>query len=150
MEIVTSRFGPVEIDEERILSFPKGLVGFPTCRRFALIQTNDNGVFFWMQSLDRSGLAFVVCDPRMFVSDYRITVKSEELEPIGLDSLTDAQVLVIVNKIDRKLTGNLQGPLLINVNNMQGRQLVLSDKKYETRREFMDLSACKTAMSKTA
>jgi len=141
----------VEIDDQRIMNFPKGMVGFPNCQRFALIQTNDEGVFFWMQSLDRPELAFVVCDPRTFVPDYRVPVKLEELELIGLEAPEDAQVLVIVNKVDDMLTGNLQGPLVINARNLTGKQLVLSDKRYTTRQPFMQLSNRRSMLiSKTA
>jgi len=142
----------VEIDDRRIMEFPKGMVGFPNCQRFALIQTNDEGVFFWLQSLDRPELAFVVCDPRTFVPDYRVPVKLEELELIGLESPEDAQVLVIVNKVDDVLTGNLQGPLVVNAQNLVGKQLVLSDKRYTTRHPFMQLGGRQAVMpiSKTA
>jgi flagellar assembly factor FliW len=141
----------VEIDDQRIMSFPKGMVGFPNCQKFALIQTNDEGVFFWMQSIDRPELAFVVCDPRTFVPDYRVPVKLDELELIGLETADDAQVLVIVNKVDEVLTGNLQGPLVINAQNLTGKQLVLSDKRYTTRQPFMQMGNRRTVpVSKTA
>ncbi len=151
MQIQTTRFGLVEIDDQRIMVFPQGMVGFPSCQRFALIQTNDEGVFFWMQSLDRSELAFVVCDPRTFVPDYRVPVKLEELQVIDLKHQEDAQVLVIVNKVDNTLTGNLQGPLVINAKNLTGKQLVLSDKRYTTRHPLMELNARRNMpISKTA
>lgn len=151
MEIQTSRFGLVEIDENRIMHFPKGLVGFPKCTRFALIQTNEEGVFFWLQSVDRAELAFVVCDPRVFVPDYRIPIKSEDLELIGLQDPSDAQVLTIVNKVDEMLTGNLQGPLVANARTLMATQLVLSDKRYTTRHPLMKLDKrTPAAMSKTA
>jgi len=151
MQIQTTRFGMVEIDDQRIMVFPKGMVGFPNCQQFALIQTNDEGVFFWMQSLDRPELAFVVCDPRTFVPDYRVPVKLDELQMIGLGTPEDAQVLVIVNKIDDTLTGNLQGPLVINAQNLTGKQLVLSDKRYTTRHPLMQLNNRRSMpISKTA
>ena len=140
MQIQTSRFGTVEIDEKRITTFPKGLVGFPKCQRFALIQTNDEGVFFWLQSVDRPELAFVVCDPRIIAPDYRIPVKQEDLEVIELDDAEQAQVLVIVNKVENMLTGNLQGPLIVNARKLLGKQLVLSDKRYTTRHPLMPLA----------
>ena len=150
MQIQTTRFGMVEIDDRRIMEFPKGMVGFPSCQKFALIQTNDEGVFFWLQSIQRSELAFVVCDPQTFVLDYRVPVKLDELQMIGLESPKDAQVLVIVNKVDDMLTGNLQGPLVINARNLTGKQLVLSDKRYTTRHPLMQLGEPAMPVSKTA
>ena len=151
MQIQTSRFGLVEIDDGRVMRFPKGVVGFPNCQQFALIQTNEQGVFFWLQSVERPELAFVVCDPRVFVPDYRIPIKAEDLELIGLHDPGDAQVLVIVNKIDDMLTGNLQGPLVINAGSLTATQLVLSDRRYTTRHPLIKLDRrARLAMSKTA
>ncbi len=149
MIIETSRFGQVEVDGARLIRFPGGVLGFPDDHRYALIQTGEGSAFYWLQSVDRADLAFVVCDPRLFVSDYQVPVKLAELEQIGLQKTDDAQVFVIVNKVDELLTGNLQGPLVVNVANRQARQLVLSDKRFSTRHPLMRLPA-KTALGKTA
>ena len=85
----------------------------------------------------------------MFVSDYKVPVKLAELEQIGLEKPDDAQVFVIVNKVDELLTGNLQGPLVVNVVNREARQLVLSDKRFSTRHPLMRLPR-QTALGKTA
>jgi flagellar assembly factor FliW len=150
MVIETSRFGGIEVDDQRFLQFPRGLLGFPEDRDYALIQTGENSAFYWMQAVNRPELAFVVCDPRMFVSDYRVTIKTEELAQIGLEDTQGSQVFVIVNKVDDVLTGNLQGPLVINVATRVGKQLVLSEKKYSTRHPLMRLPEAQRAMSKTA
>lgn len=151
MQVQTTRFGPVELEQERIITFPKGILGFPQQREFVLLQTSDEGNFFWLQSVDRPELAFVVCDPLLFVPDYKVPMKAEEFAQISLSSMEQAQVLIIVNKVDRSLTGNLQGPLVINAANRQGLQLVLSEKKYDTRHPLINLDAPQLRqVSKTA
>lgn len=139
MKVQTTRFGEIEVDAERVIRFEKGILGFPDEREYVLLQTNEEGNFFWMQSASRPELAFVVSDPLLFVPDYQVPVKQEDYEQIELESMSDAQVLIIVNKVDRMLTGNLQGPLVINSLNRKGRQLVLSEKKYSTRHPLVDL-----------
>ena len=150
MKVETTRFGQIEVDENRLIEFPEGILGFADSRKFALVQTNDEGNFFWLQSLDRPELAFVVCDPLLFVPDYQVPVKSEDLGKISIKSKNDVQVFVIVNKINRTLTGNLQGPLVINVHNRKGRQLVLSEKKYSTRHPLVELAPLSQEVSKIA
>lgn len=150
MVIETSRFGGIEVDDQRFLRFPRGLLGFPEDREFALIQTGENSAFYWMQAVGRPELAFVVCDPRMFVADYQVAIKAEDLAEVGLSDTGGSQVFVVVNKVGDTLTGNLQGPLLINVATRAGKQLVLSEKKYHTRHELMKLPAAASAMSRTA
>lgn len=137
MIIETSRFGQLEVDEGRLIEFDDGLLGFPRQHQYALIQTGEGSAFYWLQAVERRDLAFVVCDPRMFVADYAVPVKLEDLEPIELGDLGSAQVFVIVNKVDDLLTANFQGPIVVNVENRRARQLVLSDKRYSTRHPLM-------------
>ncbi len=133
MLIQTRRFGPIDVDARKIIEFRDGLLGFPDHHRFALIQTGPDPVFFWMQSVEDPDLAFVVCDPLLFVPDYQVQVRQDDLEGLGLNDLADCQVLVIVNKVDGQLTANLLGPLLVGAHSLKARQLVLSDKRYTTR-----------------
>jgi flagellar assembly factor FliW len=149
MLIETTRFGKVEIDGSRVITFKDGPLGFPHHRRFALIQTADEAVFFWMQSLDDPALAFLVCDPLVFVPDYQAHIRADDVKALELRDLTDCRVLVIVNKVDGYLTANLLGPLVIGAHSLLGKQLVLSDKRYSTRHRLMPADTL-TAVSKTA
>jgi len=150
MIIETSRFGPLEVDEGRLIHFPKGILGFPDQHEYALIQTAEESGFYWLQAVDRANLAFVVCDPRLFVLDYVVPVKLDDLSQIGLQDPSAAQVFIIVNKVEDLLTGNLQGPIVVNVDTREAKQLVLSDRRYSTRHPLMDLAARSQAVSKTA
>ncbi len=149
MLIETTRFGPLDVEDARIMSFADGLLGFPQHRRFALIQTSPDPVLFWLQAVDDPALAFVVCDPLAFVPDYTVPVRADDLNALGLSDLNDCQVLVIVNRVDGCLTGNLLGPLVIGASSRRGKQLVLSDKRYGTRQRLMRLESA-PALSKTA
>ena len=133
MIIQTSRFGQLDVDPDRLITFDDGILGFPDQRRYALVQTGEGSGFYWLQSVDTPDLAFVVCDPRLFVADYQVPVKLEDLECIELRDPDYSQVFIIVNKVGDLLTGNFQGPLVVNVTNRRARQLVLSDKRYSTR-----------------
>ncbi len=137
MQVQTSRFGVVEIAEDRVISFPKGLLGFGNCTRFCLLQPNDDACFLWLQSVEEPGLAFVVTDPAVFVREYQVPIREEQAEELRLDALEDAQVFVIVNKLDDVLTGNLQGPLVVNSKLLVGEQFVLADRRWTTRHELM-------------
>ncbi len=150
MIIQTSRFGSVEVDETRLIRFPKGILGFPNNHDYALIQTGEKSGFYWLQAVDRPELAFVVCDPRLFVHDYSVPIKAEDLQAVGLDDPAGAQVFIIVNKVDDLLTGNMQGPLIVNIETRVARQLVLSDRRFSTRHPLLTLPRKGAAVSKTA
>lgn len=147
MIIQTTRFGQLEVDDTRVINFPKGLLGFPRYQRYVLIETGEDTFFWWLQSVEAPDLAFVVTDPSYFVSSYRVPIRAEQMQDLGVDTLTDAQVFVIVNKRDNLLTGNLQGPLVVSVTEKVGEQLVLSDRRYTTRVPLVELGAAVHAAS---
>ncbi|MGD9790277.1 MAG: flagellar assembly protein FliW [Phycisphaerales bacterium] len=147
MEVRTTRFGTIEIAEDRVIQFPKGLLGFSDRRRFCLLEPGEDTCFFWLQSVDDPALAFVVTDPSLFVPEYSVPIRPEQMSELGLERLEDAQVFVIVNKVDQTLTGNLQGPLVINTISKSGEQMVLAEKRWTTRHSLMRVGAAARAMS---
>jgi len=145
MEVQTTRFGLVTIAEDRIITFNKGLLGFGNFTRFCLLEPADDACFFWLQSVEEPSLAFVVTDPAFFVPDFNVPIRPEQMGDLTLASLADAQVFVIVNKIDQALTGNLQGPLVINTLTRNGEQFVLAEKRWTTRHPLMRVGAPRQA-----
>jgi len=141
MWINSSRFGKVEVEESRIISFPKGLLGFSKYKQYVLLEAGEDSYFWWLQSIELPDLAFVVTDPSVFVPTYQIPLKPEQMAEMGLLSLADAQVFVIVNKRGNVLTGNLQGPLVVHVHKRVGEQLVLSDRRFTTRVPLVELAS---------
>jgi flagellar assembly factor FliW len=139
MNVQTTRFGVVEIDDDRVITFPSGLLGFSSYTRYVLLQPDANAVFFWLQSLDAPELAFVVTDPSAWVPGYEVPIRREQMDELSLARVEDAQVLTIVNKREGVLSANLQGPLVINTASMRGQQLVLAEKKWTTRHEIAQL-----------
>lgn len=139
MIIQTSRFGAIDIDAGKTIRFERGILGFPQYRQYILIQQDPDSSFYWLQCLETPDLAFVVTDPLLFVPDYQAPIRDETRAELNLGE-SDPQVLVIVNKVDSWLTANLQGPLIIHAENRQGIQIVVSEKKYQTRHPILQLS----------
>lgn len=145
MEVRTTRFGNVTIAEDRVITFPKGLLGFAAHTRYCLLEPSEDACFFWLQSLEDPSLAFVVTDPSFFVKEYSVPIRPEQMTDLKIGSLEDAQVFVIVNKVDQTLTANLQGPLVINTMGRVAEQLVLAEKRWTTRHAILKLETPVTA-----
>jgi len=139
MQVKTTRFGVVDIADDKVITFTQGLLGFPDHTRYCLLEPGDDACFFWLQSLDEPALAFVVTDPALFFKEYEVPIRAEQAEALSIEKIEDAQVFVIVNKVGEVLTANLQGPLLINTLNLDGQQLVLADKRWSTRHTLMQV-----------
>lgn len=126
MEIVTARFGPIEIAAGDLIRFLVGLSGLEDCLDWALVADAQSDALGWLQCTTRAEIALAVVSPRRFVPDYQLRVTRGQLAPLGLDSSRSAHVLVIVGKNERSITLNLKAPLIINLQRRLGRQVVAS------------------------
>ena len=81
MKVMTTRFGEIEIDDDKIIVMPDGMIGFAE-KRFILLLPDNNGQFFWYQSVDNPALAFVVTDPTAFVPGYEVALTPDEYEKL--------------------------------------------------------------------
>ncbi len=133
--IETTRFGRIEVDDDRVLIFPKGLIGFASQERFIILDHAPNSPIHWLQSVELGDLAFPTADPKTFIADYRI-ILPEGLENIlGEFSPEDLWTGVIISFPQNKSAPslNLKAPLLINTRTRIGTQLILEDPKVPIR-----------------
>ncbi len=135
MLIQTSRFGEIEVEENQIISFPSGLVGFSEDRRFVIREDEAAAPFLWLQSVEDNGLAFVMVEPHVSVSNYQLELTKEHLQKLDAKNIEELRVYVIVTmaKEMKDVTINLQGPLLLNPEKRLGIQFIIPDGKYSTR-----------------
>ncbi len=114
MQVQSSRFGLLEIDESTVINFPWGLPAFEDIKHYALLQHED-GPLHWLHAIDDPKVAFVVCPPEYL--GYRYEIPREKLAPIHLERPEDLVVLVMVsfNRHQKSVRPHLRGPLLFNV-----------------------------------
>ena len=121
------------------IAFPLGLIGCEAWRSFVLEADPGGDPVLTLRCLDQPGIAFWVADPFTIVSDYEVTINDAEGMSIRLKDLSDALVLCIltVRPPPVGVTANLLGPLVINVRERLGRQIVLSESKYSVRQQVL-------------
>lgn len=130
MKITTSRFGEVDILDEGVLTFPSGLIGFPQYTRFALLGDERASGYRWLQSIEEGELAFVVVDPALLKQDYQVNVQDDALAELGYqegDALAILTIVTIPPGRPEKATANLRGPLVVNLRNCLGKQVILNE-----------------------
>lgn len=135
MQCRSTRFGNCEIRPDSVLTFPSGILGFPDCRRYVILDHDTEAPFKWLQSLDEPGLAFVILDPASFHPQYDVQVPNEallEVQGKDEDELIVSVLLTIPSNDPTGITANLRGPLLMNHRTKLCKQLILSDS-YPTR-----------------
>ena len=138
MLIQTRSFGEVNIEEERILDFPNGIIGFPDLKRFVLLHDSERGEsvgIHWLQSIEEPGFAMPVMDPLIVESGYNPIIEDDILTPLGDLSEDDTIVLVTVSvpKDLTKMTVNLRGPIVINAAKRKGCQVIVEGEDFSVR-----------------
>jgi flagellar assembly factor FliW len=139
MKVDTKAFGLVDVDEKQKITFPQGLFGFEDEKEYVLLDA-EHQPFFWLQSVNVQEIAFILINPFFFRHDYEVNISNEELSVIGLTSPENALIFVIVTipQNGKSMTANLQGPLVINSQNMTGMQTVLSDARWKTKHDIIN------------
>lgn len=127
MLIESDRLGAVEVDEDTVVTFDEGLLGFPDVHRYALVDAADGGTYYWLQAVDDPRLAFLAAVPWAFFPDYEPELGDADQEALGLTSAADAVVLCLLTVTDLAVTANLLGPVVVNAATRRGRQVVLAD-----------------------
>lgn len=148
MTITTKVFGEVTIDDNKIIHFENGIVGFPDLTDFALIYDEERGNssgIRWMQSLQEPAFAMPVMDPLLVKEDYNPIVDDEVLKPIGKFEIEELLVLVTVTvPKDLKLMSiNLKAPLVINVTERKACQIILDSDEYKVKYPIYDILQAK-------
>jgi len=121
---------------DRVIRFPRGLIGFEDCKEFTLLQLRQDSPFLILQSLDRPELGLMVADPFCFIADYNVKLGTAEQKILKLDNIRQLAVLVTVSipkgrPEDTAL--NLMGPILVNHEARIGLQVPQVDSKLPSR-----------------
>lgn len=131
--IATKNFGEIPVRDDRIITLSPGLLGFPEYSRYILIEHGQESPFLWLQCLDNPELAFVVMDPRYILPDYQPGPVEGLQKDLEVEDPADLKVLVILTIPPGKpqeMTANLMGPLVINLRNRRGKQVVVEKPAY--------------------
>ena len=137
MKIKTKYLGEIQINEEQIIHFPKGLLGFEDNKNFVLLDFPDNNYFKFLQDINNSHVCFLIVDPWDFYSDYEVQLSDEELLKIDIEENDKEQLLMLtivtLHENFKDSTSNLLAPIVINLLGKKGRQIVLNDSIYATK-----------------
>jgi flagellar assembly factor FliW len=146
MKVETKWFGTIEVGEEQILTFEKGIIGFEDWKKYTLIYDAEKGVeessIYWLQAIDEPTLALPIMDPTLVYEGYDPIVEDEIINTLG-DNIADATLLVVCTvTVPEKLenmTVNLKAPVIINMDTNRGVQLIADNDDYQVRYPIYDI-----------
>ncbi|AAD35175.1 flagellar assembly protein FliW [Thermotoga maritima MSB8] len=134
--VYKTKLGEIEISDESIFTFEKGIPGFEHLRKFALVFPQETFPIGWLLSLEDSEVGLPVVDPKLVRADYDPAVPSEDLEEIeaeNQEALLFFCVLTIPPGKPEKTTINLRAPIILNQKKKKGIQTILENEDYQLR-----------------
>jgi flagellar assembly factor FliW len=126
----------IESGNQEVLHFPEGLVGFENLHEYVLYRSEAYEPFAWLISVEDPEIAFAVADPEYFVRDsYVLTIGEPDRRLLDLKDQDPVEVYIIASpsSVDRGVTGNLKAPVVLNVRNRTGKQILLYSSRFSTR-----------------
>lgn len=143
MLVKTKCFGEVEINDNKIIYFENGILGFEDYKKYTLIYDSEKNrkTIMWLQSVDESSLALPVIDPMLISEEYSPVVEDELLDVIG--GITDENMFILViltvPSDITKMTANYKAPVIINTDTLRGIQLIAENEEYMVKHPVYDI-----------
>ena len=131
----TKFFGEIELEDDKVLEFPNGIIGFEDYTKFAILYDEDEkeeSRISWLQSLEEPMVALPVIDPLTIVKEYAPVIEDELLAPLGSPDDTELLFLLALTVPSdmTKVTANMKAPFIINAAAKKGIQLIVENEDY--------------------
>lgn len=132
MKLNTKYHGVREYEEKDIINFNKGLPGFENLKKFIVFPLEENQIFNVVHSIEDLSIGIVVISPFDFLDKYELNLKDEAIKRLKIKEEEDVRVLntITVNSNKENITTNLRAPIVINIKEKLGEQIILENEEY--------------------
>jgi len=136
--VFNTKLGEFDAEEDKLISFPFGLIGFPQYRKFLLHQ--EKGPFLWLLSTEDARMGLPLIDPRQVKPGYAPVMPPGGLEILQArtpEEIVYLTVVVVPERVEEIRT-NLAAPIALNPEKRLGIQLVVPDADLPTHYPLYD------------
>lgn len=145
MKVQTKWFGEIEVSDDKIITFDKGIIGFEDWKKYTLVydaEKEEDISIIWLQAVDEPTLALPIMKPEFVYEPYDPVVEDEIIATLGED-IQNADLRVFcaltVPQNLTKMTINLKAPIIVNFDTMKGVQLIADNSDYQVRYPIYDI-----------
>ena len=143
MLIKTKFFGEVDLPEEKIITFDRGLIGLTDYKKFTILYDceKEESNVSWLQCVEEPTLALPVIKPWIVKEDYNPVVEDELLNHLG-ELTEDNLVLLLTMTVPtdiKRMSVNLKAPIIINADTRKGAQIICENQDYEVKYKVYDV-----------
>lgn len=143
MLVKTKFFGEVNLPEEKIITFDRGLIGLTDYKKFTILYDceKEESNVSWLQCVEEPALALPVVKPWIVKEDYNPIVEDELLNHLG-ELTEDNLVLLLTMTVPadiKQMSVNLKAPIVINADTRKGAQIICENQDYEVKYKVYDV-----------
>lgn len=123
------------------LFFEDGIPGFSHLQFFQLVQEEESP-FYLIQSTEEPDIGFWVIDPFAFFPAYTFELSDMVKGSLRIEDQSQIAVFSIVTiRGNNQATVNLKAPIVVNLFNRMGRQIILQEDTYSIRQPLFEQQA---------
>jgi len=139
MKFISKIHGEIEYKENEVLTFNKGILGFTNLKKFILSDLKEYEPFKLFHSLEDDEIGMIVVSPYEFYGNYEVKLSDEIINHLSIKSPEEVMIIttVTLSSDPKKITTNLQGPIIINNLNNMGEQIIIDNEKYNVKEPLL-------------
>ncbi len=139
MELNTKHHGVKEYKDEDVITFKKGLPGFEDFKKYILFKVEENELFNILHSIENEELGLIVISPFELIKYYEFKLSDGKLNELKITSPEEVMVLNTVTLSTKleNITTNLKAPIIINIKERLGEQIILDNEKYKIKHPLL-------------
>lgn len=140
MKIFSSKIGEIDIDKNSVITFKEGLLGFEHLKKFVLYEHKPGSLLKWLIPINDRNVSFIIIRPVQFIYNYKLKLAIDDSKFLDIQDANDALIysIVVVPSDPKKMTANLQGPIVINSKNKIGKQVISSNSKHQLKHYILE------------
>ncbi|HBF2787939.1 TPA: flagellar assembly protein FliW [Clostridioides difficile] len=114
------------------ITLKKGILGFENLKEYELLDIENEDILKEFNSIEEDCIGFIVVSPFEIIKEYEIVLNQETIEKLEVKSPNDIMLLniITVGQTLEESTVNMKAPIVINVRNNCGMQIILQDEEY--------------------
>ena len=105
--------------------FPRGIPGLEMYRRFLIEPIPGNRLFAMLVAADDPSIGMILVDPLPFFPRYSVDLQRNDRRDLMLKRDRDLVIFTTVTVDEAMLYTNLAAPILVNVAQKRGKQLIV-------------------------
>lgn len=121
------------------VTLKKGILGFENLREYEILNIENNDTLKELNSTEEDCIGFIVVSPFEVIKEYEVVLSQDIIEKLEVESPNDIILfnIITLGRILEESTVNLKAPIVINIKNNYGMQVILEEEKYSIRHPLL-------------